>query len=48
MFKRKKLNEIRPYFFTDDIIVIHGARQTGKTSLMKMIMSELPKYKNNN
>jgi len=43
MFKRKKLNEIKPYLYTNDIIVIHGARQVGKTSLMKLIIKELPK-----
>lgn len=41
LFPRKLLNEIRPYLFTKDIIVIHGARQTGKTSLLKIIQNEL-------
>ncbi len=35
---RKILPEILKFIGTDDIIIIHGARQTGKTSLMKLIM----------
>ncbi len=42
MYSRNKMNEIKPYLFTDDIIIIHGARQTGKTTLLKMIMERYP------
>ncbi len=42
MYSRKKLNEIKPYLLTDDVIIIHGARQTGKTTLLKMLMKAYP------
>jgi len=42
MYKRKKLKEIKPYIGTGDIVVIHGARQTGKTTLLKLLMKDLP------
>jgi uncharacterized protein len=42
MFKRNILTKIKPYINTDDVIVIHGARQTGKTTLMKIMMAQLP------
>ncbi len=42
LFKRKLLEEIKSYLFTTDIIVIHGARQTGKTTLINLIKDELP------
>lgn len=41
LFDRKLMKEIRPFIHTSDIIVIHGARQTGKTSLLKIIQNEL-------
>ncbi len=43
LFKRKLLSEIKPFIETQDIVVIHGARQTGKTSLLKLIQNDLPK-----
>ncbi len=39
---RKRCEEIKSYLDTGEVIVIHGARQTGKTTLMKMIREELP------
>lgn len=42
MYPRKCLNNIKKYLHTRDIIVIHGARQTGKTTLLRLIMQELP------
>jgi len=43
LFDRKLVPDIKPFIETPDIIVIHGARQTGKTSLMKIIQNDLPK-----
>ncbi|MGA1823604.1 MAG: ATP-binding protein [bacterium] len=42
MIDRKLYSEFRPYIDTNDIIVIHGARQTGKTTLLEMLMKDLP------
>jgi predicted AAA+ superfamily ATPase len=42
IFERKIYKEIKPYITSKDIIVIHGARQTGKTTLLKQLMKELP------
>ena len=42
MFKRKKYYEIKLWLETDDIIVIHGSRQTGKTTLLKLFMQDFP------
>jgi predicted AAA+ superfamily ATPase len=42
MFERNILKRILPFLNTDDVIVIHGARQTGKTTLLKIIMESLP------
>ncbi|MCD4793985.1 MAG: ATP-binding protein [Bacteroidales bacterium] len=42
MFKRKKYYEIKPWLNTHDIIVIHGSRQTGKTTLLKLFMQDIP------
>jgi len=41
-YHRKLLDKINPFLSTHDVIVIHGARQTGKTTLLKMIMQTLP------
>ena len=32
---------VKPLFFTGDIIVLHGARQVGKTSLLHYFEAEL-------
>ncbi len=42
LLKRKLYNSIKPFLQTRDIIVIHGARQTGKTSLLQIINQDLP------
>lgn len=42
MFKRKLISEIEKYLKTRDVIVIHGARQTGKTTLLMLLMEILP------
>lgn len=41
IIKRNLYNEISKYLNDDEIIVIHGSRQVGKTSLMNYIISEL-------
>lgn len=41
LLHRDILDRIRGYYDTPDVIVIHGARQVGKTSLMKLIHDEL-------
>ncbi|NVO04017.1 MAG: ATP-binding protein [Bacteroidetes bacterium] len=43
IFERKLYSEIKKFLDDDEIIVIHGARQVGKTSLMKFIHSHLKK-----
>jgi len=42
LFNRKCYSEIKHYLDSDKIIVIHGARQTGKTTLMEIIRADLP------
>ncbi len=39
--KRTAIKEIERFLVTDDIIVVHGARQVGKTSILMYIKSEL-------
>ncbi len=34
LYKRIIIDKIAPYLFTDDIIVLHGARQVGKTHIL--------------
>ncbi len=34
LYKRNIVDKITPYLFTDDIIVLHGARQVGKTHIL--------------
>jgi predicted AAA+ superfamily ATPase len=41
--KRQIVSEIEKYLATDDVIVIHGARQVGKTSVMYYIRDGLTK-----
>lgn len=41
LFKRQIADEISRYLTTDDIIVIHGARQVGKTSILSYFQSQL-------
>ncbi len=42
MFERRLRSEITRYLPARDIVVIHGARQVGKTTLLQMIGQELP------
>jgi len=41
IIKRDLFDEVSKYLNDDEIIVIHGARQVGKTSLMNFIIDEL-------
>ena len=41
LYKRQVIDEIYKYFYTDDIIVIHGARQVGKTSILNYLQQQL-------
>lgn len=41
MIKRNIVNKINNYMKTDDIIVLHGARQVGKTTIMKMVYENI-------
>jgi len=41
LFKRQIADEIARYISTDDIIVIHGARQVGKTSILSYFQNKL-------
>lgn len=41
LFKRQIIDELRKYLDTDDILVLHGARQVGKTSLLYYIQDLL-------
>jgi len=43
LFKRLIADEIARYLPTDDIIVIHGARQVGKTSILSYFQDQLNK-----
>lgn len=45
---REKFNEIIRFIDIPETIVLHGARQVGKTTLMKMTMDYLKKNENNN
>lgn len=41
IFKRTIVEEISKYLYSDDIIVIHGARQVGKTSILMYLQAQL-------
>jgi len=41
LFKRTVVDEISRYLHTDDIVVIHGARQVGKTSILMYLQEQL-------
>lgn len=41
IFRRDIVGEIKKYLHTDDIIVLHGARQVGKTSILYYIENQL-------
>lgn len=40
-FKRTVMDEISKYLHSDDIVVIHGARQVGKTSILMYLQDQL-------
>lgn len=47
MFDREIIQEILPFLDTDDILLFYGARQVGKTSLMKILQEKyikVPSY----
>lgn len=41
IFKRAVVDEIERYLHTDDVIVLHGARQVGKTSILMYLQDQL-------
>jgi uncharacterized protein len=41
IFERQVISELNQYLHTDDVIVIHGARQVGKTSILMFLQSQL-------
>ena len=43
LFSRNIINQIKKFFDSKEIIVLHGARQVGKTSIMLYLMDELRK-----
>ncbi len=47
LYERRLYSEIKPYLLDKETIVIHGARQVGKTSLLKYIIQENHEIKDN-
>ncbi|MDP1845381.1 MAG: ATP-binding protein [Candidatus Moranbacteria bacterium] len=45
LYKREVIREIEKYLFTDDIVVLHGARQVGKTHILYFLDELLKKQK---
>lgn len=41
IYKRSVINELCRFLHTDDIVVIHGARQVGKTSILMFLQDQL-------
>jgi predicted AAA+ superfamily ATPase len=41
LYKRAIIDEIVRYLHTDEILVIHGARQVGKTSILSYLQNHL-------
>jgi predicted AAA+ superfamily ATPase len=41
LFRRTAIDEIDKYIATDEIIVLHGARQVGKTSILRLLQDQL-------
>ena len=41
LFNRLVIDNIARYLYTDDIIVVHGARQVGKTSILMYLQDQL-------
>ena len=46
ILKRTVIDEINKYLHTDEIIVLHGARQVGKTSILYYLENQLKKQGN--
>ena len=47
LLEREIIKEIRRFIDSEDVIVLHGARQVGKTSVMKFLQDELERQKHN-
>lgn len=45
IFRRKIIDKINPFLWTNDIIVLHGARQVGKTFIMRYLKNFLESKK---
>ncbi|MFH1227931.1 MAG: ATP-binding protein [Planctomycetota bacterium] len=45
LLEREAVKDIRKFIKSDDVIVLHGARQVGKTSIMKYLQDELSAQK---
>ena len=45
IFERTAIEEIKKYLHTNDIIVLHGARQVGKTSILYYLENQLKSQK---
>jgi len=43
IYKRKIIDKINKFLASKEIIVLHGARQVGKTSIMRYLIEELKK-----
>ena len=43
IYERRVISELNKYIRTDDVIVIHGARQVGKTSILMFLQDQLGK-----
>jgi predicted AAA+ superfamily ATPase len=41
IFRRQVMDEIEPYLPTGDIVILHGARQVGKTSILMFLQEQL-------
>ena len=41
IFRRAAVDEIERYLHTDDVIVLHGARQVGKTSILMYLQDQI-------
>jgi len=41
IFKRTVINEINTFITSDDVIVLHGARQVGKTCILHYLQDQL-------
>ena len=44
LIKRLVIDKIRPYLNENSVVVLHGARQVGKTSIMMYLKDELVSF----